>query len=158
MDMKNYTRVHYDSILGRIYDDLSKTALFVFVQKTKKPLSNNIDVVSTSELFANTCRSVSKRSIWFFILRPKSKRIAAEYEYFGTTDRSRFGTWMELLLVWQWQMIIHLVWTCDERSPCTSARRWWCAGEYRNIDRIGQTTELAKSYLCKETPFNSDYR
>jgi hypothetical protein len=72
VDRKNYTRVH-DSILGRIYDDLSKTALFV-AQKDKKVAIINIDVVSTSELFAKYFAEALVKEVSDFYIETKSKK------------------------------------------------------------------------------------
>lgn len=68
----NFTRVH-DSILGVIYNDLSKTALSVG-QKDKKIAVVNIDVVSTNELFSKYfCEALAKQVSDFYV-DTKSKK------------------------------------------------------------------------------------
>jgi hypothetical protein len=71
-DRKNYTRVH-DSILGKIYDDLSNTALSVG-QKDKKIAIINIDVVSTSELFSKYFTEALVKEVSDFYIETKSKK------------------------------------------------------------------------------------
>jgi hypothetical protein len=71
-DRKNYTRIH-DSILGKIYDDLSKTALFVG-QKDKKISIINIDVASTSELFSKYFTEALVQEVSDFYIETKSKK------------------------------------------------------------------------------------
>ncbi len=71
-DRKNFTRVH-DSILGKMYGDLSKTALFVG-QKDKKIAIINIDVASTNELFSKYfCEALAKQVSNFYV-DTKSKK------------------------------------------------------------------------------------
>lgn len=68
----NFTRVH-DSILGVIYNDLSKTALSVG-QRDKKIAIINIDVVSTNELFSKFfCEALAKQVSDFYV-DTKSKK------------------------------------------------------------------------------------
>jgi hypothetical protein len=68
----NFTRVH-DSILGVIYNDLTKTALSVG-QKDKKIAIVNIDVVSTNELFSKYfCEALAKQVSDFYV-DTKSKK------------------------------------------------------------------------------------
>ena len=68
----NFTRVH-DSILGVIYNNLSKTALTVG-QKDKKIAIVNIDVVSTNELFSKYfCEALAKEVSDFYV-DTKSKK------------------------------------------------------------------------------------
>jgi hypothetical protein len=68
----NFTRVQ-DSILGIIYNDLSKTALSVG-QKDKKIAIVNIDVVSTNELFSKYfCEALAKEVSDFYV-DTKSKK------------------------------------------------------------------------------------
>lgn len=69
---KNFTRVH-DSILGLIYDDLSKNGLSV-AQKDKKLSIISIDMVSTNELFAKYfCEALAKQVSDFYVTS-KSKK------------------------------------------------------------------------------------
>lgn len=68
----NFTRVH-DSILGVIYNDLSKTALSVG-QRDKKIAIVNIDVVSGNELFSKFfCEALAKQVSDFYV-DTKSKK------------------------------------------------------------------------------------
>ncbi|RVT75839.1 lipopolysaccharide biosynthesis protein [Flavobacterium sufflavum] len=69
---KNFNRVQ-DSILGVIYDDLSKSALSV-AQKDKKIAIINIDVASENELFSKYfCEALAKEVSDFYI-DTKSKK------------------------------------------------------------------------------------
>ena len=69
---KYFTRVH-DSILGVIYNHLSKSALSVG-QKDKKIAIVNIDVVSTNELFSKFfCEALAKQVSDFYV-DTKSKK------------------------------------------------------------------------------------
>ncbi|MCW2119412.1 Wzz/FepE/Etk N-terminal domain-containing protein [Flavobacterium sp. 7A] len=71
-DRKSYTRVQ-DSILGVIYDNLSKSALTVG-QRDKKIDVISIDVASTNELFAKYfCEALAKKVSDFYI-ETKSKK------------------------------------------------------------------------------------
>jgi hypothetical protein len=72
VNRKNYTRVH-DSILGKIYDDLSKTALSVG-QKDKKVAILTIDVASTSELFSKYFTEALVKEVSDFYIETKSKK------------------------------------------------------------------------------------
>lgn len=68
----NFTRVH-DSILGVIYNDLSKTALSVG-QRDKKIAIINIDVISANELFSKFfCEALAKQVSDFYV-DTKSKK------------------------------------------------------------------------------------
>jgi hypothetical protein len=69
---KYFTRVH-DSILGVIYDDLSKTGLSV-AQRDKKIAIISIDVNSTNELFSKYfCEALAKEVSDFYV-DTKSKK------------------------------------------------------------------------------------
>lgn len=72
VDRKNYTRVH-DSILGKIYDNLSKTNLSVG-QKDKKIAIVNIDVISTNELFSKYFTEALVKEVSDFYIETKSKK------------------------------------------------------------------------------------
>nr|WP_315190245.1 Wzz/FepE/Etk N-terminal domain-containing protein [uncultured Flavobacterium sp.] len=69
---KYFTRVH-DSILGVIYEDLSKTGLTV-AQKDKKVSIINIDVASTNELFAKYFTEALSKQVSDFYITTKSKK------------------------------------------------------------------------------------
>jgi hypothetical protein len=71
-DRINFSRAH-DSILGIIYDDLSKTALSVG-QKDKKIAIVNIDVVSNSELFSKYFCEALASNVSDFYVETKSKK------------------------------------------------------------------------------------
>lgn len=71
-DRKNYTRVH-DSILGKIYDDLSNANLSIG-QKDKKIAIINIDVASTNELFAKYFCEALATEVSDFYIETKSKK------------------------------------------------------------------------------------
>lgn len=71
-DRKNYTRVH-DSILGVMYQDLSKTGLSVG-QKDKKIAIITIDVNSTNELFAKYFTEALVKEVSDFYISTKSKK------------------------------------------------------------------------------------
>lgn len=69
---KDFTRVH-DSILGVIYNDLSKSALSVG-QKDKEIAVISIDVISTNELFSKyLCEALAKEVSDFYV-DTKSKK------------------------------------------------------------------------------------
>lgn len=69
---KYFTRVH-DSILGKIYEDLSKTGLSV-TQKDKKIAIINIDVSSINEVFAKYFTEALAKTVSDFYIATKSKR------------------------------------------------------------------------------------
>jgi hypothetical protein len=69
---KYFTRVH-DSILGVMYDDLSKTGLSVG-QKDKKIAIISIDVSSTNELFAKYFTEALVKEVSDFYVLTKSKK------------------------------------------------------------------------------------
>jgi hypothetical protein len=71
-DRKSFTRVH-DSILGKIYFELSKTALSVG-QKDKKIAIINIDVASTNELFSKYFTEALVEEVSDFYIETKSKK------------------------------------------------------------------------------------
>lgn len=67
-----FMRVH-DSILGVIYNDLSKSALSV-AQKDKKIAIINIDVASTNELFSKYFTEALVKEVSDFYIDTKSKK------------------------------------------------------------------------------------
>ena len=69
---KYFTRAH-DSILGIMYDNLSKTGLSVG-QKDKKISIINIDVTSTNELFAKYFTEALAKQVSDFYVDSKSKK------------------------------------------------------------------------------------
>jgi hypothetical protein len=69
---KYFTRVH-DSILGVIYENLSKKGLFV-AQKDKKIAIINIDVSSTNELFSKYFTEALVKEVSDFYVATKSKK------------------------------------------------------------------------------------
>ncbi|WP_413999318.1 Wzz/FepE/Etk N-terminal domain-containing protein [Flavobacterium sp. W1B] len=69
---KYFTRVH-DSILGVMYDDLSKSGLTVG-QKDKKIAIISIDVNSTNELFAKYFTEALVKNVSDFYIATKSKK------------------------------------------------------------------------------------
>jgi uncharacterized protein involved in exopolysaccharide biosynthesis len=71
-DRKGYTRVQ-DSILGVMYEDLSKNGLSV-AQKDKKIAIINIDVSSTNELFAKYFTEALAKKVSDFYVATKSKK------------------------------------------------------------------------------------
>lgn len=71
-DRKNFTRVH-DSILGVIYQDLSKTGLSVG-QKDKKVAIISVDVVSNNELFSKFFTEALVKEVSDFYIETKSKK------------------------------------------------------------------------------------
>lgn len=75
---KYFTRVH-DSILGVIYEDLSKTGLAV-AQKDKKVSIISIDVVSTNELFAKYFTEALAKQVSDFYVNTKSKKARLNME------------------------------------------------------------------------------
>lgn len=68
----HFTRVH-DSILGVVYQDLSKTGLSVG-QKDKKIAIINIDVNSTNELFSKYFTEALVKEVSDFYVNTKSKK------------------------------------------------------------------------------------
>lgn len=71
-DRKSFTRVQ-DSIMGVIYEDLSKNGLIVN-QKDKKVSIIDIDVASTNELFAKYFTEALAKEVSDFYIETKSKR------------------------------------------------------------------------------------
>jgi hypothetical protein len=71
-DRSKYTRVH-DSILGVMYQDLSKFGLLVG-QRDKKVDIMSIDVVSTNELFAKYFCEALAKNVSDFYIETKSKK------------------------------------------------------------------------------------
>jgi len=71
-DRNNYTRVH-DSILGVMYQDLSKAGLTVG-QKDKKVAIISVDVISTNELFAKYFTEALVKKVSDFYIETKSKK------------------------------------------------------------------------------------
>jgi hypothetical protein len=71
-DRKGYSRVQ-DSILGVMYEDLSKNGLVVG-QKDKKIAIINIDVSSTNELFAKYFTEALAKKVSDFYVATKSKK------------------------------------------------------------------------------------
>jgi uncharacterized protein involved in exopolysaccharide biosynthesis len=69
---KYFTRVH-DSIMGKMYEDLSKTSLTV-AQKDKKISIISIDVNSTNELFAKAFSETLAKQVSNFYVANKSKK------------------------------------------------------------------------------------
>ncbi|WP_291098293.1 MULTISPECIES: Wzz/FepE/Etk N-terminal domain-containing protein [unclassified Flavobacterium] len=69
---KNFTRVH-DSILGVMYNDLSKNGLTV-AQKDKKVSIISIDMSSTNELFAKYFTEALAKKVSDFYIDTKSKK------------------------------------------------------------------------------------
>ena len=69
---KYFTRVH-DSIIGKMYEDLSKTSLMVG-QKDKKISIISIDVNSTNELFAKAFSETLAKQVSDFYVDTKSKK------------------------------------------------------------------------------------
>lgn len=68
----SFTRVH-DSIMGIIYEDISKDALTVG-QKDKKVSIISIDVISTNELFAKYFTEALAKEVSDFYVTTKSKK------------------------------------------------------------------------------------
>jgi hypothetical protein len=71
-DRKGYSRVQ-DSIMGVMYEDLSKNGLVVG-QKDKKIAIINIDVSSTNELFAKYFTEALAKKVSDFYVATKSKK------------------------------------------------------------------------------------
>ncbi|MEZ7505851.1 Wzz/FepE/Etk N-terminal domain-containing protein [Flavobacterium sp. Arc2] len=71
-DGKNFTRVH-DSILGVIYQDLSKNGLSVG-QKDKKVTIISVDVVSNNEFFSKYFCEALVKEVSDFYIETKSKK------------------------------------------------------------------------------------
>lgn len=71
-DRKSFTRVQ-DSILGVMYNDLSKNGLTV-AQKDKKVSIINIDVASTNELFAKYFTEALAKEVSDFYIETKSQK------------------------------------------------------------------------------------
>jgi Chain length determinant protein len=78
VDRKSLTRVH-DSILGIIYNNLSKNNLSV-EQKDKKVAITNIDVTSTDELFSIYLCEALVKQVGDFYVNTKSKKARTNME------------------------------------------------------------------------------
>ena len=75
---KYFTRVH-DSILGKIYEDLSKNSLTVG-QKDKKISIITMEVSSTNELFSKYFCETLAREVGLFYVSTKSKKARTNME------------------------------------------------------------------------------
>ena len=151
-DRKNYTRVH-DSILGKIYDDLSKTNLSVG-QKDKKIAIINIDVTSSNELFAKYFCEALATEVSDFYIETKSKK---SRENMLVLERQTDSIRLEL------NGAITGVAVANDNTfglnPAMNVRR--APSSRRQVDVQANTailtelvkqTELAKVTLRKETP------
>jgi hypothetical protein len=151
-DRKNFTRVH-DSILGVIYQDLSKTGLTVG-QKDKKVAIISVDVVSNNELFSKFFCEALVKEVSDFYIETKSKK---SRENMDVLERQTDSIRREL------NGAITGVAVANDNTfglnPAMNVRR--APSARRQVDVQANTailtelvkqTELAKVTLRKETP------
>ena len=149
---KYFTRAH-DSILGVIYDNLSKTGLSV-AQKDKKVSIVSIDVASTNELFAKYFTEALAKQVSDFYISTKSKKARMNMEIL---ERQTDSIRRELN-----GAIIGVAVANDNTfnlNPALNVRR--APSARRQVDVQANTailtelvkqTELAKVTLRRETP------
>lgn len=149
---KYFTRVH-DSILGVIYEDLSKTGLTV-AQKDKKVSIISIDVASTNELFAKYFTEALAKQVSDFYVNTKSKKARLNMEIL---ERQTDSIRREL------NGAITGVAVANDNTfnlnPALNVRRAPSARGQVNVQantailtELVKQTELAKVTLRKETP------
>nr|WP_315255253.1 Wzz/FepE/Etk N-terminal domain-containing protein [uncultured Flavobacterium sp.] len=149
---KYFTRAH-DSILGLIYQDLSKTSLLVS-QKDKKIAITSMDVVSTNELFSLYFCEALARQVGEFYVSTKSKKARINMEILKRqTDSIR----RELN-----SAITGVAVATDNTfmlNPALNVRRTPSARRQVDVQantailtELVKQTELAKVALRKETP------
>jgi hypothetical protein len=149
---KYFTRVH-DSILGEMYQDLSKTGLTV-AQKDKKTAIITIDVNSTNELFSKYFTEALVNEVSDFYVATKSKKARDNMEILKRQTDSIRG---------ELNGAITGVAVANDNTfmlnPALNVRR--APSARRQVDVQANTailtelvkqTELAKVTLRKETP------
>ncbi|MES2661703.1 MAG: Wzz/FepE/Etk N-terminal domain-containing protein [Pseudomonadota bacterium] len=149
---KYFTRVH-DSILGEMYQDLSKTGLSV-AQKDKKIAIITIDVNSTDELFAKYFTEALTKQVSDFYVTTKSKKARMNMDILERQTDSIRG---------ELNGAITGVAVANDNTfmlnPALNVRR--APSALRQVDVQANTailtelvkqTELAKVTLRKETP------
>ncbi|TRX13387.1 Wzz/FepE/Etk N-terminal domain-containing protein [Flavobacterium gawalongense] len=149
---KYFTRVH-DSILGMIYEDLSKNGLSV-AQKDKKISIINIDASSTNELFAKYFTEALAKQVSDFYVDTKSKKARMNMDIL---ERQTDSIRRELN-----GAIIGVAVANDNTfnlNPALNVRRTPSARRQVDVQantviltELVKQTELAKVTLRKETP------
>ncbi|MDR6846391.1 Wzz/FepE/Etk N-terminal domain-containing protein [Flavobacterium granuli] len=149
---KYFTRVH-DSILGVIYENLSKTSLSV-AQRDKKIAIISMDVVSTNELFSIYFCEALARQVGKFYVATKSKKARMNMEIL---DRQTDSIRAELN-----SAITGVAVATDNTfmlNPALNIRRTPSARRQVDVQantailtELVKQAELAKVTLRKETP------
>lgn len=149
---KYFTRVH-DSILGKIYEDLSKNSLSVG-QKDKKVSIITMEVSSTNELFSKYFCENLAREVGLFYITTKSKKARTNMEILARqTDSIR----QEL------NVAIEGLATANDNTfnlnPALNVRRVPSARKQVDVQantailtELVKQTELAKVTVRRETP------
>nr|WP_315162611.1 Wzz/FepE/Etk N-terminal domain-containing protein [uncultured Flavobacterium sp.] len=149
---KYFTRVH-DSILGVIYEDLSKTGLSV-AQKDKKISIINIDVTSTNELFAKYFTESLAKQVSDFYVSTKSKKARLNMEILERqTDsiRAELNGAITGVAVAN-DNTFNLNPALNVRRAPSARRQVDVQANTAILTELVKQTELAKVTLRKETP------
>lgn len=149
---KYFTRVH-DSILGVIYEDLSKTGLTV-AQKDKKISIIDIDVASTNELFAKYFTESLAKQVSDFYVNTKSKKARLNMEILERqTDsiRAELNGAITGVAVAN-DNTFNLNPALNVRRAPSARRQVDVQANTAILTELVKQTELAKVTLRKETP------
>lgn len=149
---KYFTRVH-DSILGVIYENLSKTGLSV-AQKDKKISIINIDVTSTNELFAKYFTESLAKQVSDFYVSTKSKKARLNMEILERqTDsiRAELNGAITGVAVAN-DNTFNLNPALNVRRAPSARRQVDVQANTAILTELVKQTELAKVTLRKETP------
>jgi hypothetical protein len=149
---KYFTRVH-DSILGVMYEDLSKTGLAVG-QKDKKIAIINIDMASTNELFSKYFTEALAKEVSDFYVTTKSKKARLNMDILERqTDsiRSELNGAITGVAVAN-DNTFNLNPALNVRRAPSARRQVDVQANTAILTELVKQTELAKVTLRKETP------
>jgi len=149
---KYFTRVH-DSILGVIYQNLSKTSLSV-AQKDKKIAIISMDVASTNELFSLYFCEALARQVGHFYVTTKSKKARMNMEILERqTDsiRAELNSAITGVAVAN-DNTFNLNPALNVRRTPSARRQVDVQANTAILTELVKQTELAKVTLRKETP------
>lgn len=149
---KYFTRVH-DSILGRIYENLSKNSLSVG-QKDKKISIITMEVTSSNELFSKYFCDNLAREVGLFYIATKSKKSRANMEILERqTDsiRKELNNAIEGLAVAN-DNIFNLNPALNIRKVPSSRKQVDVQANTAILTELVKQTELAKVTVRRDTP------
>ena len=147
-----FTRVH-DSILGVLYDNLSKTSLSV-AQKDKKIAIISIDVNNTNELFAKQfCENLAKTVSDFYVMT-KSKKAKENMDILVRQTDSIRGELNDAItgVAVANDNTFNLNPALNVRRAPSARRQVDVQANTAILTELVKQTELAKVTLRKETP------